>query len=208
MLIRKLVSCVCCYAFIVVSLFPLQAGAQVHDGVKDFKARAFASGYLETLELNPDKAKLEGVGKEAIIFGGNMNYQFARYLNVGGGIGYMIIDDENKFSQRVENIFDDEEDKSSDILGLTTSLELGVSHMLRRVHFGVNGGFRYLHMEREISSCSNCRSEDVDIDSSSYYRPFLRYYASPYLGFEASMIDYSKDKELDRSVKVSVGYVF
>lgn len=133
---------------------------------------------IEAMGIESTKAQAQGVGTSAVSIGGEFSRISNNYFRFGAGLSYIIMDDKRGFSQTVEGagLFNngDISRESSDVDGFSTNLEAGAFYPLtgdRKITAGLNVGYRYFSIERAISNCTNCRSEDIDLGSGLYFEP-------------------------------------
>ncbi len=94
------------------------------------------------------------------------------------GMGIIMYDDNNGFSQQVENNYGNRSTASSDATAISLFGELGYSFILKpqAAHFDLTAGVeQYFASERSISNCSNCYSEDIDLNAGFYIKPKIKF---------------------------------
>ncbi len=98
-------------------------------------------------------------------------------LVYGGGMALYFFNDHCKFSQDVIDGWGDRDRVSSTASGLSAFAELGFSVPIepRNVHFDLFTGFEKMWAQRSISNCSNCYSENIDIDGGLYFKPQFKF---------------------------------
>lgn len=91
----------------------------------------------------------------------------------GLGLSSYIYKDRAGFSQEVEDYFGDVSTEDSSATSFNLFGELGYSHPLSSmVRLELVTGFELvLSSERSINNCSDCYSEDIDLDSGAYIMP-------------------------------------
>lgn len=97
------------------------------------------------------------------------------------GVDIIFYDDNNEFSQDVigDGLFNDGEHsrESSSAMGFLLSAASGYQWVFgkeNKAALQLQGGFSaMLSSERSISNCSDCRSEDIDIDGGAFVRAKL-----------------------------------
>ena len=162
----------------IVSLPALAAEdtAIMHDKVPVNNSWAWAA-YLESLAIDSQTAKKEGIGDNASALGLNAEYLFGgTSQSVKMGFVFMQYSDKQGFSQTTvqQGGYDDGrvESKSSDASAMQLFADYGT---LQR--FGPHNGGYYnarvgfaavLGSERGISNCSNCASQDIDVSGGLY----------------------------------------
>ncbi|WP_144395096.1 hypothetical protein [Pleionea sediminis] len=95
----------------------------------------------------------------------------------GAGMTGYLFDDKCKFRQDVEDTWGDRHTASSSANGFGFFGELGYSHPIKpeAIHFDTLFGLEKLWAERSISNCSNCYSEDIDINAGFYLKPQFKF---------------------------------
>lgn len=95
----------------------------------------------------------------------------------GAGFTYIQYSDNEDFSQVVQNNNDRVYTEDSNASASAFYGEGGYSYALSEmVAFDVVGGIEIIvSSERTIESCSDCRSEDIDISSGLYVMPRIRF---------------------------------
>ncbi|HEX7026213.1 MAG TPA: hypothetical protein VF268_03160 [Gammaproteobacteria bacterium] len=167
-------------------------------------------GYVESMSLNPRVAAREGVDDTAWALGFNADYFSDNLMSASLGSALVMYDDNREFRQQVEVIggFDDGDVRtaSSDASAILIYADLGP-----RLTFGVNesayfsakAGFStFFASERSIGSCSDCYSEDIDIDGGMYVKAALG------RSFERVSIGFVYSQYLDDDKGVSDGIQF
>ncbi|RZA06065.1 MAG: hypothetical protein EOO68_05660 [Moraxellaceae bacterium] len=111
-----------------------------------------------------DTATALGVAAEYFTGGNNMTYSV--------GLNYIFYNDNNEFSQYIDDYWSGYGYEESDAGGFMAYVEVGPEY-----HFGadglsfftVRGGYSGIFSsERSISNCDNCYSEDINIDGGAY----------------------------------------
>ncbi len=137
--------------------------------------------------LDEDKALEQGVDDSATVLDIGYYATVGRNFAFIAGLTVPIIDDEDPFSQQVEDEWDDDVYwESSDIQAWGILLEGSARFPLNdTVSFGGAVGLRTLDASREISFCDDCYSEDIDLDGGAYLRPYVNIDTGRF-AFEAS----------------------
>lgn len=129
--------------------------------------------YLSRVNIDADVASTEAVDESANSLGFTGQYFFRPEAYVSFGIEAMILDDDNTFSQVVENTFTgDTEVLESTAMTIPLELEAGYSLSFdagKPVMLALNSGYtQVLASGREIANCADCDEEDIDIDGGLY----------------------------------------
>jgi len=98
-------------------------------------------------------------------------------LVYGAGMSMFLYSDRAEFSQRVEDVFGNQSTADSSANAFNIYGEVGYSYPLSSyVNVDILGGYEWvLKSERSIGECSNCASEDIDINSGLYITPRIRF---------------------------------
>lgn len=128
-------------------------------------------GSLALVSFTDEFSALSGLGDTAFEASFEGAYFFTDFFAVEGGLGLLLVDDEDPFSVLVRDpVTGDIEEEETDQTGL--SVFGGVRAQSRPVGgfsaFGV-AGFKDLVFERTIRDCVDCPSESVEIDVGPYY---------------------------------------
>ena len=131
--------------------------------------------------------------KESKGFGNGGGFQFLssfsfykKLLNFSADIGFEWFEDYKPFSQTVAPSWtpapvDIKEERSSEVMGFPISLGIGLRtpsipfNRGIRFNFGINSGVKYFFWDwRGIANCTDCESEDVDINAGFYLESSMR----------------------------------
>lgn len=130
---------------------------------------------IGVLGLDEDEAFAQGVDDSATVLDAGYYATVGRHFAFIAGLSVPLIDDEDPFSQLVEDEWDNDvswEESSIDAWSLL--LEASARYPLNNtVSIGGAVGLRTLEASREITYCRNCRSEDIDLDGGTYIRPYV-----------------------------------
>jgi hypothetical protein len=123
---------------------------------------------LDSMKINSDAAEREYIDDKATVLGFAAEYDTGKNgIVVGGGFDLISYDDNAGFDQNTNR-----GNKSSNASGSLLYVEAGPT-----LHFGTeakaffDARLGYSHMmqsERSIDYCSNCYSEDINIDGGAY----------------------------------------
>jgi hypothetical protein len=124
------------------------------------------------------------------------------------GMSGMLLSDNESFSQGVTGGFGggySTASSSANAFGFFG--EVGYSHVLEsgNVSFDLLGGLEVIWSERSIANCSNCYSEDIDLDSGLYLKPRVTFYKDS--GFAFS-IAYQKYLSADLEGGISLNFAW
>ncbi len=134
----------------------------------------FSGGYFTLDTANAD-AELIDDEAFAISFGWEGHDNSFVY---GLGISGLFLSDNDSFSQVVESNFGGVTTASSTADSFGIFGEVGYSHAFNSSNnsFELLGGFEFTSASRSIANCSNCYSEDINLDSGLYIKPRIRFY--------------------------------
>ena len=117
----------------------------------------------------------EGVEEKAKSFGMYAAYRTDNIIEIGMGLSFISFDDKEGFSQAVEGVglFNDGDvsTESSSADGGMIYLDIGPQFDVLddKVSLSTKLGASYINASRSISNCSDCASEDIDIESGAYF---------------------------------------
>lgn len=131
------------------------------------------SGHVDHINIDEEAAAEQGVDDSFTAIGGAAEYYTSDSpMTLSLGLSIILYNDNEEFSQFVEDYWGDASYSSSDATGGQAFIEYGP-----KFHFGANdqsfvvvrGGVSGIfYSERSINGCSNCYSEDIDIDGGIY----------------------------------------
>ena len=176
--------------YLITCQFAVAAGMDPEKSQPEYRHGFY--GGVGFVGIDEDKAFEQGVDDSAIIFDIGYIGTVGDHFSFLAGIYIPLIDDEDQFSQTVENNFGgDISNESSDISAWGILLEASGRLPLNDVvSLGGAVGMRTLTADREIAYCSDCYSEDIDLDGGSYMRPYLSIRTSHMFSFEISYISF------------------
>ncbi len=133
------------------------------------------NGAIGKTSLNSDNARKEGIDEEAMSYGFYGNYHKGQLLT-SLGLDFVSYDDNEGFSETViqQGGWDDGDisRRSSDASAFLLSAAFGPKFYLgeqQSTFAYLQGGYGLLtYSERSIGSCSNCSSEDIDIEGGVF----------------------------------------
>lgn len=128
---------------------------------------------VETLNIDQKVADEQLIEPDAPALFLEGEYFFNDTFSAAGGFGFIQYDDNNEFSQLTESVYGgDEESSDSSATGIPLYFALGYTRFYGStlpVYWSMHGGASYmLESERSISNCSNCHSEDIEVDGGVY----------------------------------------
>ncbi len=167
-------------------------------------------GYLEQVNIDNNKARSEGVDDTAYAIGFSADYIINQYLSASLGSSIIIYDDEESFTETVQVVggIDDGDIETADSSANAIQIYAGLgpqfffgnkSNAYFKAHAGLSN---ILQSERSIGNCSDCREEDIDIDSGAYIQASLGYQFKK-LNFSAQYTQYAnEDKGLSNTFRL------
>ncbi|MDH5434364.1 MAG: hypothetical protein OEY19_10505 [Gammaproteobacteria bacterium] len=119
--------------------------------------------------IDSETAFWEGIGDS----GTSLKLGYGGHTNnfvYGFGMSWIMLSDKNSFSQTVQDNFGNTSTKSSSADAFGGFGELGYSYVFDsgNTSFDLLGGFEFVRAERTIANCSNCLSENINLDSGLY----------------------------------------
>ncbi|AMX03364.1 hypothetical protein [Microbulbifer thermotolerans] len=161
----------------------------------------------EFINFNTDVATVNGIADSGIGLGGSYSGEKGLFnFTIGASLFY--VDDKAEFSQRVQNSWtDDEYTEDSSIDAVSLYLDGGILYPLSEgVSLGMNVGYRYFDIDRSIANCSNCYSEEIQIESDTYLKPFARFTFNDRFSGTLAYFSYTGDKGAENSVQFEVNF--
>lgn len=173
MFFSKKVATVCavsCLMAIPVSAFSEEVTAA--PGIVMAKKWLFNFTY-ENVSINQDVADDEFIDSSAGAFNLDGEYFFNDEISSALGIGFIRYDDNNSFKQATESVYGgDRETSSSSATGIPLYVDVGYtrfSDTALPIYMTVRGGYAFmLASERSIGSCTDCHSEDIDVNTGAF----------------------------------------
>jgi len=131
------------------------------------------AGHVDHVTIDSQAAAEQWIKDTATAIGGTAEYYSSKSENtlvLGGSV--LFYRDNAEFAQYVEDYWGDVDYSESDATAFMVFAEYGPKYRFGQDNmsfFTVRGGVSgMLYSERAISSCSNCYSEDIDIDGGVY----------------------------------------
>ncbi|PCK03766.1 MAG: hypothetical protein COA42_19830 [Alteromonadaceae bacterium] len=160
------------FATTILSLSSLASADEVARPLDYSKQWLFHTN-VESLSIDDAVAQEQGVDSSAAVVNFEGEYFFTKSISSNMGIGVIIYDDKNSFSQQTESRFGgDRDNSSSDARAFPVFVDVGYKKFFGSetpAYATVRAGVAtLLASERAIGNCSNCRSEDIDIDAGAY----------------------------------------
>ena len=133
------------------------------------------SGYAGQASIDSTTALQEGVDDNAWIVGFSADYMHSNWVT-SVGLDVMLYDDNQKFNQEVEGngVFNDGDrsTESSSANGYLLYAATGYQWLFteqQNVAVRLQGGYSHMFSsERSIGTCTNCYSEDINVDGGVF----------------------------------------
>lgn len=131
------------------------------------------SGHVEHMTFDDETAWEQGIADNATAIG----FAVERFQNTTEntwslGMNFIFYNDDDEFAQYVEDYWGDVDYQESDANAISVFAEYGPRYRFgadKLSFFTVRGGLSgMLYSERGIGNCSDCYSEDIDIDGGLY----------------------------------------
>jgi hypothetical protein len=131
------------------------------------------SGHADHINIDKEAAAGQWIEDTAFAIGGAAEYYASDSENtLSLGASFIFYRDNAEFSQYVEDYWGDEGYEESDANAFMLFAEYGPKYRFGQDNmsfFSVRGGVSgILGSERSISNCSDCYSEDIEIDGGVY----------------------------------------
>lgn len=140
--------------------------------IGDYRGWLIGVGYFS---LEKNNASDEGIGSNATFFKLGWEGQKGSLTYALGMEGFLL-SDKDSFRVTVEDSFGDISNESSSAEGYGVYGELGYSLAFAdTMKLDLMGGVDILWASRGIGNCSDCPSEDVNLDGGFYIEPRLRF---------------------------------
>jgi hypothetical protein len=131
------------------------------------------SGHVDHVTIDSEAAAEQWIEDSATAIGGAAEYYSSKTENtLVLGASVLLYHDNAEFAQYVEDYWGDVDYTESDATAFMLFAEYGPKYRFGQDNmsfFSVRGGVSgILASERSISNCSNCYSEDIEIDGGVY----------------------------------------
>ncbi|MCO7226911.1 hypothetical protein [Pleionea sp. CnH1-48] len=158
-----------------------------------------------TINFNPALAAREGVDESAVHLDFVWHQQEDSFV-YGGGITGILYSDNESFSVDVIDGFGDHRRASSSASGFGLFGEIGYSFNWKpkSVHLGAMIGVEKIWSERGISNCTDCPSENINIDSGFYLKPHIKFITNSGFTFTISYKKFAGD-DMEDAVFLTFG---
>ena len=131
------------------------------------------SGHIDHISLDDEAAWEEGIEDSATAVGlAGEYYTDTSEMTLSLGINFLFYHDNAAFAQYVEDYWGGIDYEESDANAMTLFVEYGPKYRFGQDNLSFvvirGGASAVLFSERAISGCSNCYSEDIDINGGIY----------------------------------------
>lgn len=141
--------------------------------------------YVESIDLDDGAAEELGIGKNLRTVGMSVSIRkpwledLAFQYSLGAGVS--IGKDENAFSQQVSNGFSTDKEQESSILGFSGFADIGQSsEFFGHIRSYLGLGTSYFSIERQITDCTNCETQEIDLSFAPYLKMGMEFCAQLY----------------------------
>lgn len=128
----------------------------------------------DQLSFNSEKTTPAGVDDSTLGLG--MAIDIKRGYLVGGfGMYIGSLDDSNGFSQAVRDQYGNISEADSSVSALSFFAEAGGSYpLMNNVYGELVAGYQTMSVDRSISDCNDCESQDIPLDGGLYLKPRIK----------------------------------
>lgn len=134
-----------------------------------------------------------------------------QYIQFSTGIDYVVIDNDDEFSQTVKNSLTGEiSTKESTTYGYSAYFETGLNYQLpqtNRFKIGMLAGYRYNDIDQVILRCESCeRKAQEQFESAPYAKAYLQYQLFDEVHLQLNMSSFFSDSGFDNSVGLQISF--
>jgi hypothetical protein len=131
------------------------------------------SGHIDHVNFDKESAWLQGINNGATAIGiAAERYTNTSEMTLSLGVNFLMYNDNDEFAQYVESYSGNVNYNESDASAIMLFAEYGPKYRFgldNMSFFTARGGISgILASERSISNCSNCYSEEIDLDGGIY----------------------------------------
>lgn len=142
------------------------------DGATHLAKRWIFNVNAENLSIDDEVAALQGIEPDAFSINVEAEYFLNDNLSTVIGLGFLGYDDNEEFSQLTEDAFGDVDNSSSSASALPLVMDMGYTRFYNGsvpAYVTLRGGLTYMFAsERAIENCSDCSSQDIDVDGGMF----------------------------------------
>jgi len=127
--------------------------------------------YGNRIQFDQKFSEMTGIEDQAKGITGEAGFNYKNMLVLGLGASVFFLDDSNQFSERVANVNTPSAPftaKSDETAGSLFAFAKRNHQFTNYISGNLVLGYEYINYDREIKNCSNCKSENVDIDSGLF----------------------------------------
>jgi len=163
---------------------------------------AFSIGHFN---LDSDNSAQEGIGDSGTFLKFGWEAQQS-HLAYGFGLSGLLLKDNDSFNVTVENNFGSQYSSSSSVDAFGFYGELGYSlPMGESSKFDLMGGIDLLWANRGIANCTDCPSEDVNLDGGLYVEPRLTFVNDGSFNFSIAYRHYP-DSDIEGGINLNFSW--
>ena len=131
---------------------------------------------LGKASIESSKAQEEGIEDSATYLKLGFELQRSHWL-FGAGFSGLFYDDNNEFKQTVQDYAGSTSTEDSSASASNLFAEAGYRYPVSgNIYADLFGGYEYIFSsERSIDNCSDCYSEDIEVESGLYLMPRIQY---------------------------------
>jgi len=136
----------------------------------------FSTWRLSADQLNLDAEKTLSAGVDDSTIGLGMAIDIKRGSLIGGfGMYIGSLNDSNGFTQTVRDQYGNITEADSSVSALSFFGELGGSYQLfNNTYAELLAGYQTMSIDRSISDCSDCETQDIPVDGGMYIKPRIK----------------------------------
>jgi hypothetical protein len=163
---------------------------------------------LGTLNIDSESAEEQLIGDSAdFVISFTADYSTKNWLTTLG-FDWVSYDDKAGFTVRTEDQFGREDDSSSDASGILVYGAFGPQWRFgeeQKTTAFVQAGYSAMFAsDRGIDNCSNCPSQDIDIDGGLYARAGIMQKVSDTFGIGLSATQYLSSDDLENGISFTM----
>jgi len=167
-------------------------------------------GQLGTLNINKESAIRERIKNDATVLGLFANHQ-SNWFFTSLGLDFITYNDNDSFTQATSNGFGRRNASSSSANATNIFMAIGpkltIGTQQNAIIYTQVGLSSLFESDRSISNCSNCFSEDINIESGAFTKTGFKFKAGA-VALGADYIRYTNSEDLEDSITLSVSTYF
>lgn len=140
------------------------------------QAEDFTTWRISVDQLSFDSAKTQPSGVSDTSSGLGLAIDIKKGFMVGGfGMYAGSLSDDNQFSQTVEDQYGNISEADSTVSAISFFGEIGASYNAANIaYLDLVSGYQTMSIDRSISNCSDCDSDDIPVDGGLYVKPRVK----------------------------------